>query len=226
SQVGFAAEEIGVRVEMRDGVALAADIYRPDADGSYPVLLQRTPYNRKGGAAQARELAAAGYIVVIQDTRGRYDSGGVFYPFRHEMDDGFDTVEWAAGLEGSNGRVGMFGGSYVGATQMLAAIGKPPHLESIFPYVTASEYYEGWTYQGGAFMQWFAGSWTSGLAQDTLRREVGRQMRPKDWMLTMPVERYQLLDIPKPAEVAPYYRDWVEHESNDAYWRRWKISDH
>ncbi|MCP5118609.1 MAG: X-Pro dipeptidyl-peptidase, partial [bacterium] len=100
------------------------------------------------------------------------------------------------------------------------------HLESIFPYVTASEYYEGWTYQGGAFMQWFAGSWTSGLAQDTLRREVGRRMRPKDWMLTMPVERYRLLDIPTPAEVAPYYRDWVEHESNDAYWRRWKISDH
>lgn len=219
-------EEHGVRTAMRDGVALVSDIYRPKAEGTFPVLLQRTPYDRKGGAAEARELAAHGYIVVVQDTRGRYDSEGEFYPFLYERNDGYDTVEWAAALPDSNGRLGMYGGSYVGATQWLAAIGKPPHLEAIFPYVTASEYYEGWTYQGGALMQWFAGSWTSGLAQDTLRRRVSDVSQVKDWMLRVPVEDYPIVDVPSMDETAPYFDDWVEHETDDGYWQRWKISDH
>src|SRR4051794_3114115 len=117
--------ETGVEVKMRDGVSLAADIYRPRDPGTFPVLLQRTPYSRKGPASMGYDLASHGYIVVLQDTRGRYDSGGEFYPFRFEGQDGYDSVEWAAALKGSNGRVGMFGGSYVGATQMLAAMAKP-----------------------------------------------------------------------------------------------------
>ena len=112
----------GVRVKMRDAVTLAADIYRPKSEGKFPVLLQRTPYNRKGDAGTAHELASHGYVVVLQDTRGRFDSGGEFYPFRHESQDGYDTIEWAAALDYSDGKVGMFGGSYVGATQMLAAM--------------------------------------------------------------------------------------------------------
>ena len=163
----------GVAVEMRDGVKLIADIYRPEAEGKFPVLLERTPYNRAGGAASAARMAAHGYVVIIQDTRGRFDSQGEFYPFRYESQDGYDTVEWAAKLPYANGKVGMFGGSYVGATQMLAAIASPPHLVAIQPYVTASEYYDGWTYQSGALMQWFASSWSSGLAVDTLRRKAG-----------------------------------------------------
>jgi putative CocE/NonD family hydrolase len=218
--------DTNVRAEMRDGVALVADVYRPDATGEFPVLLQRTPYNRKGGTEQSHELASHGYIVVVQDTRGRYGSEGDFYPFRHESDDGYDTVEWVAKLDGANGKVGMYGGSYVGATQMLAAINKPPDLVAIFPFITASEYYEGWTYQGGALMQWFASSWTSFLAIDTLRREVGSQLRPKDWSWQMPVESYQLLELPSADEVAPYFDDWVEHEADDDYWKAWKISDH
>jgi predicted acyl esterase len=154
--------DAGVRVTMRDGVSLVCDIYRPASDGRFPVLLQRTPYNRKDPAA-GMFLASHGYVVILQDTRGRFDSSGEFYPFRHEANDGYDTVEWAAALPYADGRVGMFGGSYVGATQMLAASAAPPHLVAIFPYVTAAEYYEGWTYQGGAMMQWFAESWTSGL---------------------------------------------------------------
>ena len=132
----------------------------------------------------ANELASHGYIVVLQDTRGRFESGGDFYPFRNESADGFDTVEWAAKLDQSNGKVGMFGGSYVGATQMLAAMAVPPHLVSIFPYVTASEYYDGWTYQNGALMQWFSSSWTSGLAIDTLRRQTESAQAPKEWVTT------------------------------------------
>ena len=86
------------------------------------------------------------------------------------------------GAANSNGHVGMFGGSYVGATQMLAAIAKPPHLEAIFPYVTAAEYYEGWTYQGGSLMQWFASSWSSGLTIDTLTRQASARQQPKEWV--------------------------------------------
>ena len=163
--------ERGVTVTMRDGVTLRADIYRPKADGQFPVLLQRTPYNKSGGVAFALKAAASGYVVVVQDVRGRYTSEGEWYTFKHESDDGYDTVEWAAALPYSNGKVGMWGGSYVGATQMLAAIAHPPHLAGICPVVTASNYHENWTYQGGAFEQWFNQSWTSGLAQDTFNRD-------------------------------------------------------
>lgn len=216
----------GVHAKMRDGVELVADVYRPKREGQYPVLLERTPYDRRGEAGMASALASHGYIVVIQDTRGRYQSGGDFYPFKNEAQDGYDSVEWAAALEGSNGRVGMFGGSYVGATQMLAAMTAPPHLEAIFPYVTASEYYDGWTYQNGALMQWFASSWTTGLAVDTLRRRAEALAQPKAWVNSLPVENYTVLAPPQASELAPYFQDWLKHERSDDYWRQWKVSDH
>jgi len=217
--------QTGVRVKMRDGVWLIADVYRPNAPGKFPVLLTRTPYNRRDFNT-GTYLASRGYVAILQDTRGRYDSDGEFYPFKYEINDGYDTVEWAAALEYSNGDVGMFGGSYVGATQMLASVSKPPHLKAIFPYVTASEYYDGWTYQSGALMQWFTSSWTSGLSEDTLRKKTSSQQRPKDWVQQLPVEDYRLINPPTAREVAPYFRDWVEHERDDDYWRKWKISDH
>ena len=216
----------GVAVAMRDGVKLTADIYQPEAEGKFPVLLERTPYNRAGGAGSASAMAAHGYVVVIQDTRGRFDSQGEFYPFRYESQDGYDTVEWAAGLPYANGKVGMFGGSYVGATQMLAAISSPPHLVAIQPYVTASEYYDGWTYQNGALMQWFASSWSSGLAVDTLRRKASGLQDPKSWVAQLPVDTYRMLELPPVSALAPYFGDWVAHERDDDYWRPWKISDH
>jgi putative CocE/NonD family hydrolase len=216
----------GVSVKMRDGVSLVADIYRPVSDEKFPVILSRTPYNRTGDPRMANELASHGYIVVLQDARGRFASGGEFYPFRNESADGYDTIEWAAKLDQSNGKVGMFGGSYVGATQMLAAMAVPPHLVSIFPYVTSSEYYDGWTYQNGALMQWFSSSWTSGLAIDTLRRYADRAQAPKEWVNTLPLQDYQLLKTPQTSELAPYFRDWLSHERDDAYWAQWRVSDH
>ena len=169
-----------VTMKTRDGITLHADIYQPAADGTYPVLLTRTPYDKNNSADFGRRGALRGFIVVIQDVRGRYTSEGEWYPFKNEINDGYDTVEWAAALPHSNGKVGMFGGSYVGATQMLAAIGHPPHLAGICPVVTASNYHENWTYQGGAFEQWFNESWTSGLAQDTLNRAIReRHQRPR-----------------------------------------------
>ena len=216
----------GVGVTMRDGVKLVADIYQPEAEGKFPVLLERTPYNRAGGAGSAAAMAARGYVVVIQDTRGRFDSQGEFYPFRYESQDGYDTVEWAASLPYANGKVGMFGGSYVGATQMLAAISAPPHLVAIQPYVTASDYYDGWTYQNGALMQWFASSWSSGLAVDTLRRKANGLQDPKSWVAQLPVDTYRMLELPPVSALGPYFSDWVAHERDDDYWRPWKISDH
>ena len=218
--------ENGVRIKMRDGVSLVADVYRPKGEEKFPVLLERTPYDRKDESSMAYELSSHGYVVVLQDTRGRYESGGDFYPFRDESQDGFDTVEWAAKLDYADGKVGMFGGSYVGATQMLAAQARPPHLVAIFPYLTGSDYYDGWTYQSGVLMQWFTSSWTSILAVDTLRKRAEASLRPKEWVASLPVESYPILNIPSSSDLAPYFHDWVEHERSDAYWRRWRISDH
>lgn len=101
--------ERNVAVSMRDGVTLRADIYRPDGPGKFPVLLQRTPYDKNYGTEFGLNAAAQGYVVIIEDVRGRFASKGEWYPFRTESDDGYDTVEWAAGLPYSTGKVGMFG---------------------------------------------------------------------------------------------------------------------
>jgi len=236
----FAAEHYAVKVErdisakMRDGVALRAAIYRPDADGKFPVLLQRTPYNKTGWSMNFAYLAAGrGYVVVIQDVRGRYASEGDWYPFIHEAEDGYDTVEWVAALPYSDGKVGMFGGSYVGATQMLAATAHPPHLAGICPAVTASNYHDGWTYQGGAFEQWFDESWASGLAQDTLNRSVQKATNARIAQDALPLTGYPLFNLPAAGAVnsstpslAPYFLDWLAHPAYDDYWKRLTIEDH
>jgi len=218
-------------MKTRDGVTLYADIYRPAGDGSFPVLLQRTPYNKNYTADFGRLASEHGFMVVVQDVRGRYTSEGEWYPFKHETDDGYDTVEWAAGLPHSNGKVGMFGGSYVGATQMLAAIGHPPHLAGICPVVTASNYHENWTYQGGAFEQWFNESWTSGLAQDTANRLIKHDTNALVGDSVLPLTDYPVFNV-KPAsgsqltrELAPYFIDWLEHPLYDSYWKQWAIDE-
>jgi len=224
--------ERGVAVKMRDGALLRADIYRPKAEGKYPVLLQRTPYNKAGGTGFGLKAAARGYVVIIQDVRGRFTSEGDWYPFKHESQDGFDTVEWASALPYSSGKVGMFGGSYVGATQMLAAISSPPHLAGIFPVVTASNYHDGWTYQGGAFEQWFNESWTSGLAQDTFNRRVQRNTNALQGIWKLPLAGYPLFGpeagagLEGPGALAPYFLDWLAHPSYDDYWKQVSIEDH
>ena len=211
--------ERDVPAKMRDGVTLKADIYRPKAEGKFPVLLQRTPYDKTYSRSFGMRAAARGYVVVVQDVRGRFASDGEWYPFRHESQDGYDTVEWAAALPQSNGKVGMFGGSYVGATQMLAAIASPPHLSGIAPDVTASNYHENWTYQGGAFEQWFGQSWSTGLAENTLTRAVERETNALNWKDALPLANYPLLAPPDPKSLAPYYRDWLAHPSYDDYWK-------
>ena len=218
-----------VPVKMRDGVTLRADVYRPDAAGKFPVLLERTPYNKANEVETALKDAAHGYIVIIQDCRGRYASEGEWYPFKHESADGYDTVEWAAALPYSDGKVGTFGGSYVGATQMLEAIAHPPHLAGIFPIVTASNYHANWTYQGGALTQWFDESWTAALAQDTLNRRVAAGTNAMKFASTLPLESTSLFPAPPTlgnaglGALAPYFLDWIHHPNYDDYWKQWSI---
>ena len=109
--------ETNVAVAMRDGVNLYADLYRPDGEGPYPTILQRTPYDKTNSLSNTMldplRAAKSGFAVVIQDTRGRYTSEGEFYAFRDDIDDGYDTVEWAAAQTWSNGKVGMYGLSLI-----------------------------------------------------------------------------------------------------------------
>jgi len=217
--------ERNVAAKMRDGVTLRADIYRPKAPGKFPVLLERTPYDKRTGEFGMRG-AERGYVVIIQDTRGRYASEGEWYTFKNESNDGYDSVEWAAALPYSDGKVGMFGGSYVGATQLLAAIAHPPHLAGIAPYVTASNYHDGWTYQGGAFEQWFNQNWTSGLTEDTMRRFSDRGTTPLDWRNVLPLADYPLRAAADVKSLAPYYADWLAHPSYDDYWKAISIEEH
>ena len=224
--------ERNVAMQTRDGVTLRADIYRPAGDGPFFVLLTRTPYNKETYANFARKAAARGYMVVAQDVRGRFASEGEWYTFKHEINDGYDTVEWAAALPHSNGKVGMFSGSYVGATQWLAAIGQPPHLAGICPVVTASNYHENWTYQGGAFEQWFNESWTSSLAQDTFNRRLTEARNAMVGSKILPLNQYPLFNLdlgPGSADythkLAPYFQDWLDHPTYDSYWKQWSIEE-
>jgi len=130
--------EFNQRVKMRDGVELAADVYRPDADGKFPVILTRTPYGRKQGAT-AIHFAQQGYVYVSMDIRGRGDSGGQFVPWRNEGEDGYDSIEWCSRQVWSNGKVGTTGLSYAAYDQWLAAIQQPPHLAAMFVHSPMSD---------------------------------------------------------------------------------------
>jgi len=168
--------ERDVEAQMRDGVILRADVYRPDTEEPLPVLLQRTPYG-KGFSNPAFALMAAerGYAVVVQDTRGRWASDGDGYPFIHEQADGYDSVEWAAAQPWADGKVGMYGGSYVGYTQWAAAVTQPPSLKAIVPTVTFCDPRDIF-YGGGAFGLGVAASWTlMAGAQMAIQKQEGRR---------------------------------------------------
>jgi putative CocE/NonD family hydrolase len=232
---------LGVDVErdvpctMRDGVVLRADVYRPLGGGVHPVLLLRLPYdktaaNSNWGYSHPSWYARQGYMVVVQDTRGRYTSGGAFYPFLNEAEDGYDTVEWAAALPGSNGRVGMYGFSYPGAVQLLAATLQPPSLVTICPGFTGSQVYDGWTYNQGAFALAFAAPWAAFLALDTARRTgdedgmralLGALGNSHGLYWALPIEAWP----PVLERHAPYFTDWLDHPTYDAYWQRWSIDE-
>jgi uncharacterized protein len=145
--------EGGVGVPMRDGVKLSTDIYRPEEDGKYPVILIRTPYKKEVQELDGKYYARRGYVVAIQDVRGRFASPGEWEPFVHEPEDGYDAIEWLAARPWSTGKVGMIGGSYVGWVQWWAASRKPPHLATIIPNVSPPDPFYNMPYDHGVFFQ-------------------------------------------------------------------------
>src|SRR3981081_4368790 len=146
--------DLNVPASMRDGTVLRANVYRPAGDGRWPVLLTRLPYGKDlplgSSALDPVQAARRGYVVIVQDTRGRFSSEGEWQPMQNEASDGYDTVQWAASLPYSDGQVAMYGASYCGFTQWAAALSRPPALKAMAPFITWSDPYNGVVMRGGA----------------------------------------------------------------------------
>lgn len=171
--------ERDVPMLTRDGIILNNDIYRPREPGRHPALLSRTPYGSDlVGAApfwDAALYAQAGYVAILQDCRGCGNSEGRFVYYHQliqERLDGYDAVEWAAGLPFSDGNVGMFGGSYLGYTQWAAAMERPPHLRAIAPMLIPARCYDGLIYRGGAFELGMMLTWHLQMSPNAVRWEL------------------------------------------------------
>lgn len=228
AQDGMRVEK-NVAVPMRDGVILRADVYRPARDGSYPVLVMRTPYGKAVGKGDA--YVRAGYIVVCQDARGRYASGGDFESFvrpkTHDAEDGYDTVEWAAKLPGSNGKVGTFGASYNAFLQWRLAALQPPSLVAMAAQTIPARYtdLEGpGTIRPGRRLAW----WVCTMSPDLRRRadrpgsqtpaqarELWNAGESASWLYFLP-----WLDLPVRAfeDETPFVHAWLKEPWRDP-WR-------
>jgi putative CocE/NonD family hydrolase len=218
-------------VPMGDGTTLVADVYRFDRPDPMPAVLQRLPYGKEVAPtlAEATTIARAGYAFVVQDSRGRGSSGGTFDPYRYEAEDGIDTIKWIRGQAWSDGSVAMSGASYSGAASWLAAAAAPTGLKAIAPQITASSFYDGWTFRGGALQLGFLLTWLTGFL---LVPEVAAKLAGGDAELAelgALIGAFDDLDglfrtAPlKDAEVlrrrAPYYFEWLEHARYDDFWR-------
>jgi uncharacterized protein len=166
--------DFDVPAKMRDGTTLRANIYRPAGEGQWPVLLTRLPYGKDfpigTSVMDPAQVARRGYVVIVQDTRGRLASEGEWTPFINEGLDGVDTIEWAARLPHSNGKVGMYGISYFGFTQWSAAVHRPSALKAIAPFETWNDPLNGVIFRGGALELGVAGNWQLMMGLDVLMR--------------------------------------------------------
>jgi len=221
-----------VAVPMRDGVVLFADVYRPAKEGRYPVIVSRTPYSTErapSAYADAVYFARRGYVYVFQDVRGRHESEGRWEPFRDDIEDGYDTVEWAAAQPWSNGKVGMSGGSYLGQVQWRAAQAKPPHLVAIFPRVASTSIYHDWVTVNGGWRLAFNFGWgpirqESRIMQNTGMHTMagGPQSISYDEMVWhLPLSSMQELA----GRDAQFYRDWIAHPDYDDYWKKVSVEE-
>ena len=201
--------DFDVRVKMRDGVELSADLYRPDAEGKFPVILNRTPYTKPGSVRTARYFVERGYVFVALDVRGRGDSDGKFVPYRNDGQDGYDAVEWCAAQPWSTGKVGTIGGSYNGRIQWLTAVLQPPHLTTMIVLVTPSD----------TFVEWPTGthlpmdiSWYHFTAG-----HVSQNMEAVDWTK---IQRHLPLYTMDEAVGRPsrYWKEDLDHPVLDDYW--------
>jgi len=235
--------ERNVMVPMRDGVRLAADIFRPDALGRFPVLVTRGPYGKDGYVSNPDHsiwfFPKYGYVVVSQDCRARFESEGDSYnPLFQEAQDGYDTVEWAARQPWSNGRVGTTGQSYLGATQYTLATSDPwpPHLQVMAPVSASSDFHQSWVYHTGGAMEW---GWMvpyaihkgrNTLARQGLTKELAQlddYVLPSDnfaqplrdeWYRHLPLKDW----VVRLKQVAPYFEDYFSQELDGPNW--WRIN--
>ena len=221
--------EKDVPVPMRDGVCLSADVYRQDGAGPQPVLLARTPYGKDAwfGGPDSTDFDVfralqAGYVVVVQDCRGRGRSDGDFRGQNvQERPDGVDTIAWASAQPWSSGAVGTFGGSYTGMTQWMAAREAPPALKAMAPVATYSDHYEGMQYQGGVkLMLGLTWSYLVTLMDIPRRAERGERSPSElaDVDIDAALRRLPLADHPVLGELAPWYAEWLEHDRPGQYW--------
>ncbi|GHO98207.1 X-Pro dipeptidyl-peptidase [Reticulibacter mediterranei] len=226
--------EKNVMVPMRDGIKLATDVYRPAEEGRVPVLLMRLPYSKEsqiwsGWFGDVQPYVQAGYAVVIQDVRGRFASEGTFVPYEHEAADSVDTIAWTAAQSWSTGRVGMVGGSYLGAIQWLAAAEQPPALRAIAPAIIGGDPYDQF-YQGGALqfgkaLNWILSALTFSELPARIRRGEAtmQDLEAVVQAITDIDALYQHLplnDLPLLQKLAPFHFKDLEHPDYDEYWQQ------
>jgi uncharacterized protein len=216
-----AFSNFNVAVPMRDGVRLSANVFRPGATGRYPVILLRTPYNKGDAITPAwQSFVNHGYAVVVQDVRGRYESGGKFEPINQEVNDGDDTLNWIARQPWSDGGVGMYGGSYLGIAQWKAALTQNPHLKAIFPYVSGDDDYRDRFYStGGAMKIGHRLLWLS----ENMRAPGFAAPDFKSYVSTLPIRRAG-------AAATGHFSDaWnivVDHPAYDKFWKEVSVREH
>ena len=233
--------ERNVMVPMRDGTCLATDVFRPDAPGRFPVLVNRGPYGKDSYVENPHHsvwyFPEHGYVVLSQDCRGRFESEGDYDPLFQESNDGWDTVEWAARQPWSNGRVATTGQSYLAATQYTLATADPlpPHLQTMAPVSASSDFHQSWVYHTGGAMEW---GWMVPYAilkgRNTLERaglsdllsEMDKYvLEPGNFGQPLTDEWYQHLPlrdwIDRLKEAAPYFHEYFDQELDGPYW--WKI---
>ncbi len=206
--------QLGVMVPMRDGVKLSTDFYFPDGEGKFPAILIRTPYDNSTPRYDryGKFYASRGYVVAIQDCRGRYDSEGEWDPFKGEGFDGYDTVEWMARQEWSTGKVGMTGVSYVGFVQWMAAAEQPPHLSCIFTYGSPSSVYGDTWYSLGTLYLMDSVTWAF-----LMDGRTNQNQGVHDWLNLK--EHLPLLTLDEfLGRKIDFWKKWLSHPNNDAYW--------
>ncbi len=230
----------GVRLEralecrLSDGTVLLSDHYYPAGEGPWPTLFMRQPYGRDIAStvvyAHPAWYARHGYHVAIQDVRGRGGSGGVFYPFRHEGHDGAESIAWLRRHPACNGRIGMYGFSYQGSTQLLAAAEQPEGLVCIAPHMTAADLYHGWFYHHGALRLSSTLGWGIQMLREDARRKGLREATNKLEAAWTNI-RAQAQHVPyanhpaiADATLPGYVRNWLTHREAGEYWTGQDIS--
>ena len=229
--------EQNVMVPMRDGVRLATDIYRPTKDDKVleeplPVILSRLPYNKDGQSTAAYYFATHGYVFVAQDTRGRYNSEGVWHMLSDDGPDGVDCAAWIGKQSWSDGKIGMIGTSYFGGTQHAMALAGAAELKTVIPVDAMSNMGRQSLRNAGAFEMRFW-NWIflnagrgSRAAQDAGTAEVLSEMAGQRfaYLDNLPTRRGMT-----PLKLAPEYEDWLvsamEHGANDSFWAQNNIVD-